>query len=69
MDDIGATILLAQPIVGRAGVEQHRAAIAQGVGDLGRELPVVRPYLEILKARMEERLHTVIDVPDGLLSA
>ena len=37
--------------------------------DLGRELAVIRPYLEILKVRMEERLTTVIDVPDGLLSA
>jgi Histidine kinase/Histidine kinase-, DNA gyrase B-, and HSP90-like ATPase len=37
--------------------------------DLGRELAVIRPYLEILKVRMEERLQTVIDVPDGLLSA
>jgi sensor histidine kinase YesM len=30
---------------------------------------VIRPYLEILKVRMEERLTTSIDVPDGLLSA
>jgi LytS/YehU family sensor histidine kinase len=30
---------------------------------------VVRPYLEILKVRMEERLQTEIDVPEGLLSA
>ena len=37
--------------------------------DLGRELAVIRPYLEILKVRMEERLTTEIDVPDGLLSA
>ncbi len=37
--------------------------------DLGRELAVIRPYLEILKVRMEERLCTEIDVPDGLLSA
>ena len=37
--------------------------------DLGRELAVIRPYLEILKVRMEERLATQIDVPDGLLSA
>ncbi|MBP6898825.1 MAG: sensor histidine kinase [Burkholderiaceae bacterium] len=37
--------------------------------DLGRELAVIRPYLEILKVRMEERLTTAIDVPDGLLSA
>ena len=45
---------------------------ASGVGnarDLGRELAVIRPYLEILKVRMEERLATEIDVPDGLLSA
>ena len=37
--------------------------------DLGRELAVVRPYLEILKARMEDRLTVAIDVPEGLLSA
>jgi signal transduction histidine kinase len=41
----------------------------QGVRDLGRELAVIRPYLEILKVRMEERLTTQIDVPEGLLSA
>jgi len=40
-----------------------------GARDLGRELAVIRPYLEILKVRMEERLTTSIDVPDGLLSA
>jgi len=40
-----------------------------GVRDLGRELAVIRPYLEILKVRMEERLSTQIDVPEGLLSA
>jgi hypothetical protein len=40
-----------------------------GVRDLGRELAVIRPYLEILKVRMEERLTTEVDVPDGLLSA
>jgi Histidine kinase/Histidine kinase-, DNA gyrase B-, and HSP90-like ATPase len=37
--------------------------------DLGRELALIRPFLEILKVRMEERLQTVLDVPDGLLSA
>ncbi|MBL8328288.1 MAG: histidine kinase [Rubrivivax sp.] len=37
--------------------------------DLARELAVIKPYLEILKVRMEERLVTEIDVPDGLLSA
>ena len=40
-----------------------------GVRDLGRELAVIRPYLEILKVRMEERLTTEIAVPNGLLSA
>ncbi|MBA4175566.1 MAG: sensor histidine kinase [Leptothrix sp. (in: Bacteria)] len=40
-----------------------------GVRDLGRELAVIRPYLEILKVRMEERLSTDVQVPDGLLSA
>jgi signal transduction histidine kinase len=40
-----------------------------GVRDLGREIAVIRPYLEILKVRMEERLSTDIQVPDGLLSA
>ena len=40
-----------------------------GVRDLARELAVIRPYLEILKVRMEERLVTEIAVPDGLLSA
>jgi len=40
-----------------------------GVRELGREIAVIRPYLEILKVRMEERLATEIDVPEGLLSA
>jgi len=40
-----------------------------GLRDLGRELAVIRPYLEILKVRMEERLVTEIDVPEGLHSA
>jgi hypothetical protein len=40
-----------------------------GVRDLGREIAVIKPYLEILKVRMEERLTTEIAVPDGLLSA
>ena len=42
---------------------------SRSVRDLGRELAVIRPYLEILKVRMEERLTTEIAVPDGLLSA
>ncbi|MEO5695801.1 MAG: histidine kinase [Burkholderiaceae bacterium] len=44
--------------------ENHPAA-----HNLGREMAVIRPYLEILKVRMEDRLQTEIDVPDGLLSA
>jgi signal transduction histidine kinase len=39
------------------------------IRDLGRELAVVRPYVEILKVRMEERLDARIEVPEGLLSA
>jgi hypothetical protein len=32
MDDIGAAILLAQPVVDGAGIQQQRAAIAERVG-------------------------------------
>jgi predicted nucleic acid-binding Zn-ribbon protein len=53
----------------RASMPTMREAAPNGVRDLGRELAVIRPYLEILKVRMEERLATEIDVPDGLLSA
>jgi signal transduction histidine kinase len=42
---------------------------AAGPRELRRELEMVRPYLEILKVRMDERLAVRIDVPDGLLSA
>jgi hypothetical protein len=40
-----------------------------GVRELGREIAVIRPYLEILKVRMEERLTTEVAVPEGLMSA
>lgn len=53
----------------RASMPTMREANATAVRDLGRELAVIRPYLEILKMRMEERLQTEIDVPEGLLSA
>ena len=53
----------------RASMPTMREANAGGARDLGRELAVIKPYLDILKVRMEERLQTVIDVPDGLLSA
>ncbi len=36
---------------------------------LGREIELVRAYLEILQVRMEDRLKVVIDVPEGLRSA
>lgn len=53
----------------RASMPTMREANAQGTRDLGRELAMIRPYLEILKVRMEERLQTEIRVSDGLLSA
>jgi sensor histidine kinase YesM len=37
--------------------------------NLGREMAVIRPYLEILKVRMEDRLQADVKVPEGLLSA
>jgi LytS/YehU family sensor histidine kinase len=53
----------------RASMPTMRETTDAGPRDLGRELAVVRPYVEILKVRMEERLDACIDVPDGLLSA
>ncbi len=53
----------------RASMPTMREASDGGARALGRELAVIRPYLEILKVRMEERLTTEITVPDGLLSA
>jgi hypothetical protein len=53
----------------RASMPTMREANDGGVRDLGRELSVIRPYLEILKVRMEERLTTTLDVPEGLQSA
>jgi hypothetical protein len=52
----------------RASMPSMRAS-ESGLRPLDLELAVVRPYLEILKVRMEERLTTEIDVPEGLLSA
>jgi signal transduction histidine kinase len=57
----------------RASMPTMREATSDGsnggVRDLARELAVIRPYLEILKVRMEERLSPRIEVPDGLMSA
>jgi signal transduction histidine kinase len=44
-------------------------AMREKATSLGRELEVVRPYLEILKVRMEERLQPRVDVSGGLYSA
>jgi signal transduction histidine kinase len=53
----------------RASMPTMRETANAGPRPLERELAVIRPYLEILKVRMEERLQTEIDVPEGLLSA
>ena len=53
----------------RASMPTMREAQDSGGRHLGRELAVIRPYLEILKVRMEERLLTEINLPEGLLSA
>ncbi len=53
----------------RASMPTLREANHGAPRDLGREMAVIRPYLEILKVRMEERLSSRIEVPDGLLSA
>ncbi len=56
----------------RASMPTMREASTAGTGgprDLGREVAVIRPYLEILKVRMEERLSTEIAVSEGLMSA
>ncbi len=44
-------------------------AMREKTTNLGRELEVVRPYLDILQVRMEECLHAEIHVPEGLRSA
>ncbi len=53
----------------RASMPTMRESSSDGLRDLGSELAVVRPYVEILKVRMDERLDAEIDIPDGLKSA
>jgi len=53
----------------RASMPTMREANHGAPRDLSREMAVIKPYLEILKVRMEERLTTRIEVPDGLMSA
>jgi sensor histidine kinase YesM len=48
----------------RAALPQMR----QESSTLGRELALIRPYLEILKFRIEDRLSYAIEVPAGLES-
>jgi hypothetical protein len=53
-------------------IQYLRAALPQmreGSTTLGKELSLVRSYLEILKVRMEDRLQFAITVPQGLMSA
>ena len=53
----------------RATMPAMREGTVNGVRDLGQEIAVIEPYLDILKVRMEERLETQVDVPEGLRSA
>ncbi len=53
----------------RASMPSMRETSSNGVRELGREIAVIAPYLEILKVRMDDRLATRIDVPEGLRSA
>ena len=53
----------------RAAMPNLRESPQQSLGTLGQELDMVRPYLEIQKIRMEERLDSHMDVPQGLWSA
>ena len=51
----------------RAVLPQIRETTA--VTTLGREIDIVRSYLDLLKMRMEERLHVNFQISDGLRSA
>ena len=53
----------------RATMPTMRETQAASLRELGREMAVIRPYLELLKMRMEERLQVEIAVPAGLLTA
>ena len=53
-------------------IQYLRAALPQmreGSTTVGKEVALVRSYLEILKVRMEDRLQFAITVPQGLMSA
>lgn len=53
----------------RATLPAMRESGSSPVRYLGQELAVIRPYLDIQKMRMEDRLQILWDVPDGLKTA
>ena len=53
----------------RATLPAMRETTANTVAYLGQELAIIRPYLDIQKMRMEDRLDVQWDIPEGLKSA
>jgi len=53
----------------RATLPAMRETTANTVAYLGQELAIIRPYLDIQKMRMEDRLDVQWDIPAGLKSA
>lgn len=53
----------------REAMPTLRETQPNAIRDLGRELAIVTPYLDLLKMRMEERLRAEIRIPAGLMSA
>jgi sensor histidine kinase YesM len=53
----------------RATLPTMRENTPNNVRYLGQELSVIRPYLDIQKMRMEDRLQIQWDIPEGLNSA
>ncbi len=53
----------------RATLPAMRESTTSSVRYLGQELAVIRPYLDIQKMRMEDRLQVQWDIPEGLNSA
>lgn len=53
----------------RATLPSMRETSAAKLRNMGQELAVIRPYLDIQKMRMEDRLDIQWDIPEGLKSA
>lgn len=53
----------------RATLPSMRETSSSPVRYLGQELAVIRPYIDIQKMRMEDRLQIQWDIPDGLKTA